>query len=113
MNIEWGNCPEDVKPKMYWGARAIIEFTPKGHTLVVLPDRQSFEQGADVCMDKDDFMYWINSKVLPAICVKVKEGFFREWGNYFRLISDSGVFHCEATPKNSGGSYLYIGCWEE
>ena len=22
------------------------------------------------------------------------------------------AFMCQATPKNSGGEYLYIGCWE-
>ena len=26
--------------------------------------------------------------------------------------SEDGSFVCQATPKNSGGEYLYIGCWE-
>lgn len=109
MSHEFGNCPEDFSPKMYWGARAIIE---KDKSVTILPDRQSFEQLEGSRMDKDDFIFWINSVALPAIVAKAKTGFFRAWEDTFTLDSDSGAFHCEATPKNSYGSYLYIGVWE-
>lgn len=107
-----GTLPGRCSAQNVLGARAIIEPGKEGRNLVLLPDRQSFEQGEDSRMDKDDFTDWINNKVLPAIRKQVKAAAFREWGNYFRLTSDSGSFHCEATPKNSGGLYLYIGCWE-
>lgn len=112
MSHEWGNYPENLAPKMYWGARAIIERSGGKKQLSLLPDRQSFERLEGSRMGKDDFIDWINTKVLPAIREKAKGGFFNAWEDVFFLDSDSPAFHCEATPKNSGGSYLYIGCWE-
>lgn len=111
MSHEWGNYPENIQPKMYWGARALIEYCGE-YKVSLLPDRQSFEQLDGSRMDKDDFVYWIDNKVLPAIREKAKYGFFRKWEDTFTIDSDSGAFHCEATPKNSGGGYLYIGAWE-
>lgn len=112
MSHEWGNYPENFTPKMYWGARAIIERAGSKHNIVLLPDRQSFERLNGSRMDEDDFVEWINSKVLPAIREKAESGYFCKWEDMFTLDSDSGAFRCEASPKNSGGGYLYIGCWE-
>lgn len=109
MSHEFGHYPEEFTPKMYWGARAIIE---SNKSICILPDRQSFEQLEGSRMDKDDFICWLNSVALPAISEKAKTGFFRKWEDIFALDSDSGAFHCEATPKNSYGGYLYIGAWE-
>ena len=46
MSHEWGNYPENFTPKMYWGARAILERDSggPGKALYLLHDRQSFEQ---------------------------------------------------------------------
>ena len=46
MSHEWGNYPENFTPKMYWGARAILERDSggPGKALYLLPDRQSFER---------------------------------------------------------------------
>ena len=46
MSHEWGNYPENFTPKMYWGARAILERVSgqSGKSLDLLPDRQSFER---------------------------------------------------------------------
>ena len=43
---EWGNYPEKFTPKMYWGARAILERESDGprKALYLLPDRQGFER---------------------------------------------------------------------
>jgi len=35
-----------------------------------------------------------------------------EWNDLVMIQSEDGSFMCHATPKNSGGEYLYIGCWE-
>ena len=45
MSHEWGNYPENFTPKMYWGARAILEreSDQPGKALHLLPDRQRFE----------------------------------------------------------------------
>lgn len=112
MSHEWGNYPENIEPKMYWGARAIIENSKGVKDIVLLSSRQSFEQLDGSRMDKDDFICWINETVLPAIREKAKYRFFYRWEDTFIMDSDGGVFHCEATPKGSYGSYLYIGCWE-
>ena len=47
MSHEWGDYPENFTPKMYWGARAILEreSDQPGKALHLLPDRQSFERG--------------------------------------------------------------------
>ena len=43
MSHEWGDYPENFTPKMYWGARAILEreSDQPGKALHLLPDRQS------------------------------------------------------------------------
>jgi len=40
MGHEWGNYPENFIPKMYWGARAILERQSglPGKALYLLPD---------------------------------------------------------------------------
>ena len=46
MAHEWGNYPKNFTPRMYWGARAILE-RESGRprkALCLLPDRQSFER---------------------------------------------------------------------
>ncbi len=113
MSHEWGNYPEDFTPKMYWGARAIVRDRWNGTWALDIPqNRQCFEQLDGSRMDKDDFIDWINSEVIPTLEEKVKQGSFIRWEDIAVVISDSGAFRCEATPKNSGGGYLYIGCWE-
>ncbi len=113
MSHEWGNYPENFTPKMYWGARAIIRDQWNGTWSLYIPqDRQCFEQFDGSRTDKDDFIDWINSEVIPTLIEKAKRGSFRRWEDKAVLVSDSRAFRCEATPKNSGGGYLYIGCWE-
>lgn len=113
MSHEWGNYPENFTPKMYWGARAIISTRLDGTRSLDIPmDRQCFEQLDGSRMDKDDFVDWINSKVIPALEAEVKLGSFTSWNDIIVLVSEGKNFLCKATPKNSGGGYLYIGCWE-
>ena len=42
MSHEWGNYPENLTPKMYWGVRAILQRVSgqPGKMLDLLPDRQ-------------------------------------------------------------------------
>lgn len=109
MSREWGIYPEDCEPKQWWGARALIE----NRRFVLLFDRQNYEQGEKASdTDKGDMFFWMENTMDPAIQEQVKKGFFRKWEDVFRLDSESGRFHCEATTKNSGGAYLYIGVWE-
>ena len=114
MNHEWGNYPENFTPKMYWGARAILERRSgcPGKALYILPDRQSFEQLDGSQRDSDVFLDWINKQVLPEMRRLAGENRFYEWGDLVTIRSEDGAFICQATPKNSGGEYLYIGCWE-
>jgi len=111
---EWGNYPENFIPKMYWGARAILERESgrPGKSLDLLPDRQSFEQLDGNRMDADLFIGWINKKVLPELRHHARKNHFYEWNDLVTIQSEDGSFMCQATPKNSGGEYLYIGCWE-
>ena len=69
MSHEWGNYPENFIPKMYWGARAILEreSSRPGKALYLLPDRQSFERLVGSQRDQDAFMDWINNEVLLII----------------------------------------------
>ena len=94
MSHEWGNYPENFTPKMYWGARAILERQSglPGKVLCLLPDRQSFERLDGSQREQDVFFDWINTKVLPKLRCLASEN--------------------QATPKGSCGEYLYIGCWE-
>ena len=114
MSHEWGNYPEDFTPKMYWGARAVLEreSDQPGKALYLLPDRQSFEQLDGSQRDQDAFLTWINEKVLPELRCFARENRFHKWSDLVTIQSENGDFMCQATPKGSGGEYLYIGCWE-
>ena len=114
MSHEWGNYPEDFTPKMYWGARAILERVSgqRGKSLDLLPDRQSFERLEGSQQSQDAFFSWINKKVLPELRHHASKNRFYEWGDLVTIQSEDGCFMCQATPKGSGGEYLYIGCWE-
>lgn len=114
MSREWGNYPEIFTPTMYWGARAILE-RESGHpgkALYLLPDRQCFEQLDGSRRDPDVFLAWINKEVLPRLRHIARENRFYEWNDLVTIQSEDGNFMCQATPKGSGGEYLYIGCWE-
>lgn len=114
MSHEWGNYPENFTPKMYWGARAILEreSSRPGKALYLLPDRQSFERLDGSRGNPDVFFAWINTKVLPELRRLARINRFCEWSDLVTLRSEDGAFLCQATPKGSGGEYLYIGCWE-
>ncbi len=114
MGHEWGNYPENFIPKMYWGARAILQqqIGQSGKSLDLLPDRQSFERLDGSQQETDMFIDWINEKVLPELRCLARENLFYEWSDLVTIQSEDGSFMCQATPKNSGGDYLYIGCWE-
>ena len=114
MSHEWGNYPKNFTPKMYWGARAILERVSgqPGKSLDLLPDRQSFERLEESQQNQDAFFDWINGKVLPELRRLARENRFYEWNDLVTIQSEDGAFMCQAMPKNSGGEYLYIGCWE-
>lgn len=114
MSHEWGNYPESFTPNMYWGARAILErgSGQPGKALCLLPDRQSFEQLEGSQRESNVFIDWINQHVLPELRRLAGENRFYEWKDLVTIQSEDGAFLCQATPKNSGGAYLYIGCWE-
>ena len=114
MSHEWGNYPENFTPKIYWGARAILERVSgqPGKSLDLLPDRQSFERLDGSQRDPDTFIAWINTKVLPELRHFARENYFCEWNDLATIQSEDGAFISQATPKGSGGEYLYIGCWE-
>ena len=114
MSHEWGNYPENFTPKMYWGARAILERDSggPGKALYLLPDRQSFERLDGSQRDQDTFFDWINTNVLPELRRFARENRFYEWSDLVTIQSEDGSFMCQATPKGSCGEYLYIGCWE-
>lgn len=114
MSHEWGNYPENFTPKMYWGARAILErdSSGPGKALYLLHDRQSFEQLDGSQRDQDVFFNWINTKALPELRRLARENRFYEWNDLVTIQSEDGAFMCQATPKGSYREYLYIGCWE-
>ncbi len=99
---------------MYWGARAILErqIGQTGKSLDLLPDRQSYERLDGSQRNPDTFIAWINKKVLPELRRLARENRFYEWNDLVTIQSEDGAFMCQATPKGSGGEYLYIGCWE-
>lgn len=114
MGREWGNYPENFIPKMFWGARAILERVSGqlGKSLDLLPDRQSFERLDGSQREQDAFFDWINTKVLPELRRLAEENYFYEWRDLATIRSEDGDFMCQATPKGSYGEYLYIGCRE-
>ena len=114
MSHEWGNYPKNFTPKMYWGARAILERVSgqPGKSLDLLPDRQSFERLDGSQREQDTFFDWINKKALPELRRHARENRFYEWNDLVTIQSEDGAFVCQATPKGRGGEYLYIGCWE-
>lgn len=114
MSHEWGNYPENFTPKMYWGARVILERRSgqPGKSPNLLLDRQSFERLDGSQQSQDAFFTWINEKVLPELRHLARENRFYEWNDLVTLRSEDSAFICQVTPKNSGGEYLYIGCWE-
>lgn len=117
----WGYPCGTESPKLYWGARAILEqgkhdyvgygekrklhWVP-GH-LDLLWDRQSFVGQEDP--DKQKFIDWVNGKVLPAV---------RKWaetipGDSREVFSFDGEgFVLKASPNGSYG-YVYIGAWRK
>lgn len=110
MSREFGNYPKNCTPRQWWGARAIIENHSR---LDFLPDRQSAEcVDAVTIEDQNAFHTWILDVAIPAMRQKTAAGFFRKWEDTLQFSSTDGRFHCECTPKNSCGEYLYIGCWE-
>lgn len=114
MSHEWGNYPKNFTPKMYWGARAILERQSglPGKVLCLLYDRQSFERLDGSQREQDAFFGWINTKALPELRRLARENRFYEWNDLVTIQSEDGSFVCQATPKGSYGEYLYIGCWE-
>ncbi|MGE4353514.1 MAG: hypothetical protein AB7D36_05470 [Oscillospiraceae bacterium] len=100
MSREFGIYPENKVPKIWWGARAIA--TNRKYGIDVPYDRQNYEGEKD-----EDFLYWINHTVFPALNKKLKN----YETEHISFDSESGRFHCEAADRGSGG-YLYIGCWE-
>lgn len=109
MSREFGIYPENIIPKQWWGARATII----NGRLDVLQDRQNYERGETVSdADKKAFFNWLSNEMDAALRKEVKAGHFQVWEDVFAFNSDDGRFHCEATPKNSGGGYLYIGVWQ-
>lgn len=107
---EWGIYPENFTPRQWWGARAIIK---KG-AVCLLPDRQNYEADSSVTeQERADMFNWMSSTMDAALQAQAKAQKFNCWEDYLILDSEDGRFHCEASPKNSGGDYLYIGCWQQ
>lgn len=99
MSKEFGIYPENITPKMWWGARAIIT---RGQFDIPY-DRKSFDGDSS---DTDDFFFWINNTAMPKVIELVQKRDTKE----ISFDSEGGRFHCEAADRDSGG-YLYIGCW--
>lgn len=100
---EWGLYPQKYRPRIYWGARAIIT----GGVVDLLPDRQSFTMANGVGQDeKDEFVAWIDKQALPYLNRRVKE---RDTA-HIEFASTDDRYLCVAEDRNSGG-YLYIGAY--
>ena len=116
MSREFGIYPENITPRQWWGARALIEkeWGTGKWRFSLLPDRQNYERQNDVSdTDKDDFFFFLSHDMDDALQHLVATSYsFRNGSESFIFESESGRFHCEANPRNSGG-YLYIGCWEK
>lgn len=109
---EFGIGPEQYRPKMFWGARALVQSHNGVRELLLLPDRQCFERQTDAKYSKDEMCDWINNIAIPAIDQKMKEGFF-DTPKPFSMESEDKAFLCTASSQNSGGGYVYIGVWEQ
>ena len=100
---EWGLYPKDLKPRIYWGARAIIT----DGVVDLLPDRQSFNAAADVSKDeKDEFVAWLDKQAIPYLNQRVQS----HDTSHIEFSSRDNHYFCVAEDRNSGG-YLYIGAY--
>lgn len=102
---EWGLYPQDFRPRIFWGARAIIT----EDTVDLLPDRQSFNTAVDV--DKPEismFLAWANKRALPYLNQLVK----KHDTAHIEFASQDGSYFCVAEDRGSGG-YLYIGAYTQ
>ena len=98
---EWGLYPQDFRPRIYWGARAIIS---EGF-VDLLWDRQSFASHPSVDEEeKDEFTAWLDKQALPYLNRRVKE----RTTAHIEFKSRDGRYLCIAEDRKSGG-YLYIG----
>ena len=113
MARDFGIYPEQITPRQWWGARALLERDKKGWHFTLLPDRQNYERSEGVTdTDHDDFFFWLSHEMDAALQKRVHDDYaFRGNDILFTLDSQAGRFHCEARTRNSGG-YLYIGAWE-
>ncbi|MPM06332.1 hypothetical protein SDC9_52631 [bioreactor metagenome] len=109
MSREFGIYPEKIEPRQWWGGRGAVI---KGR-MELYPDRQNYERKDEVSdVDKRALFSWMEEVMDPELQKLAKSGRLREWNDKFTMDSEDGRFHCEATPKNSGGGYMYIGVWE-
>ena len=109
MSREFGVYPEGIAPRQWWGGRGAVI---KGK-MEIYPDRQNYERSENVSdADKRAMFEWMEEVMDPELQKLAKSGQLREWSDKFAMDSDDGRFHCEVTPKNSGGGYMYIGVWE-
>lgn len=100
---EWGLYPQNCRPRIYWGARAIIT----GGVVYLLPDRQSFAMHPSVSKDeKDEFTAWLDKQALPYLNQRVTE---RDTA-HVEFKSRDDRYICIAEDRSSGG-YLYIGAY--
>lgn len=100
---EWGLYPQDFRPRIYWGARAIIT----DGVVDLLPDRQSFNTATDVDKaEKDEFVAWVDKQALPYLNQRVKA---RDTA-HIEFASRDDRYFCVAEDRSSGG-YLYIGAY--
>lgn len=108
---DFGIYPEGITPDAWWGARAIISRSRKsGERLMeLLPDRQNAEFVGGIADNR--LIDWLNDDVLPDLRKQVKLSSFRSWQDMAHGFSHFGDYYFEASPKNSGGEYLYIGAW--
>ena len=97
MSRDFGLYPQEITPKMWIGARAIIT----GGVLDIPWDRWSSE-----FVDTDGkgvLFWWIDNEALPRIEREIKK--HNTKGSFESI---DGMFKCEWDDKQSGG-YCYIG----
>ena len=103
MARDFGIYPDDITPKLWWGARAIA--TDRKHGIDIPYDRQNFEGDKD-SPDKKDFFDWLNNVAIPELDRR-----FKNYENVnIEFDSDDERFRLVADDRSSGG-YLYIGAW--